>query len=156
MLAVLGVVLVQLVVLGAVAFALGWHVSPPGLAPAGLLILVDWLALKGSRRRVVFGALMQAAVALLVLLPWAARNYIVLGKPILFRSNFGLELAIRRRAYGWQAAHGVNLAGGVDLAVVEEVLGGCFFLEVAAPAGPGRRVVVNEFAEVADEGRVGV
>src|SRR6185437_10868963 len=44
MLAVLGVVLVQLVVLGAVAFALGWHVSPPGLAPAALLVLAGTAA----------------------------------------------------------------------------------------------------------------
>jgi len=68
--------------------------APNLLAAAGLLLLFDWIALNGCRRRVVLGALMQASVALLLLLPWMTRNYIVLGKPLLFRSNFGLELAI--------------------------------------------------------------
>ena len=64
MLAVLGVVLVQLVVLGAVAFALGWHVSPPGLAPAALLILAGTAAF--GALGVLLGGALRAEVVLAV------------------------------------------------------------------------------------------
>jgi len=68
--------------------------SPNLLAAAGLVFLVEYASQKGKRTQVVRGALMLGGVALLMLLPWAARNDLVLGEPILFRSNFGLELAI--------------------------------------------------------------
>ena len=64
LLAVLGVVLVQLVVLGAVAFALGWHVSPPGLAPAALLILAGTAAF--GALGVLLGGTLRAEVVLAV------------------------------------------------------------------------------------------
>jgi hypothetical protein len=41
------------------------------------------------------GWLLTLGIAgLLVLIPWAARNQRVLGSPLLFRSNFGMELAV--------------------------------------------------------------
>ncbi|MBV9059712.1 MAG: ABC transporter permease [Pseudonocardiales bacterium] len=64
MLAVLGVVLVQLLVLGAVAFALGWHLSPPGLAPAALLILAGTAAF--GALGVLLGGALRAEVVLAV------------------------------------------------------------------------------------------
>ncbi|MDQ2791233.1 MAG: multidrug ABC transporter permease [Pseudonocardiales bacterium] len=64
MLAVLGVVLVQLVVLGSVAAALGWHPQPAGLAPAGLLILVGTAAF--GALGVLLGGALRAEVVLAV------------------------------------------------------------------------------------------
>jgi ABC-2 type transport system permease protein len=64
MLSVLGVVLVQLVVLGVVAFALGWHLSPPGLVPAALLILAGTAAF--GALGVLLGGALRAEVVLAV------------------------------------------------------------------------------------------
>ena len=64
MLAVLGVVLVQLVVLATVAIALGWHPSPSGLAPAALLILVGTVAF--GALGVLLGGTLRAEVVLAV------------------------------------------------------------------------------------------
>jgi hypothetical protein len=46
------------------------------------------------RGRLVGTALIAVAALVVVLAPWAARNAAVMGKPILLRSNFGLELAL--------------------------------------------------------------
>jgi ABC-2 type transport system permease protein len=64
MLAVLGVVLVQLVVLGAVALALGWRPEPEGLAPAALLILAGTAAF--GALGVLLGGTLRAEVVLAV------------------------------------------------------------------------------------------
>ncbi|MGH3855316.1 MAG: ABC transporter permease [Pseudonocardiaceae bacterium] len=64
MLAVLGVVLVQLVVLGAVALTLGWHPEPSGLAPAALLILAGTAAF--GALGVLLGGTLRAEVVLAV------------------------------------------------------------------------------------------
>lgn len=64
MLAVLGVVLVQLVVLGAVALALGWHPQPAGMASAALLILAGTLAF--GALGVLLGGALRAEVVLAV------------------------------------------------------------------------------------------
>ncbi|MGH3825308.1 MAG: ABC transporter permease [Pseudonocardiaceae bacterium] len=64
MLAVLGVVLVQLVVLGAVAAALGWRPSPSGLVPAALLILAGTAAF--GALGVLLGGTLRAEVVLAV------------------------------------------------------------------------------------------
>lgn len=61
----------------------GWLVSP-ALGPASLAVV--WL-IRG--RRFVMAS---AAIALIVILPWAARNWLVLRAPIFLRDNFGLEL----------------------------------------------------------------
>jgi ABC-2 type transport system permease protein len=63
-LAVLGVVLVQLVVLGAVAAVLGWHPEPAGLAPAALLILAGTAAF--GALGVLLGGALRAEVVLAV------------------------------------------------------------------------------------------
>lgn len=63
-LAVLGVVLVQLVVLGVVALALGWHPEPAGMAPAALLILAGTLAF--GALGVLLGGALRAEVVLAV------------------------------------------------------------------------------------------
>jgi len=64
MLAVLGVVLVQLVVLGAVAVALGWHPEPAGVAPAALLVLASTAAF--GALGVLLGGTLRAEVVLAV------------------------------------------------------------------------------------------
>jgi ABC-2 type transport system permease protein len=64
MLAVLGVVLVQLVVLGAVAAALGWRPEPAGLVPAGLLVLAGTAAF--GALGVLLGGTLRAEVVLAV------------------------------------------------------------------------------------------
>ncbi len=64
MLAVLGVVLVQLVVLGAVAAALGWRPAPSGLGPAALLILAGTAAF--GALGVLLGGTLRAEVVLAV------------------------------------------------------------------------------------------
>ncbi|MGH3685193.1 MAG: ABC transporter permease [Pseudonocardiaceae bacterium] len=64
MLAVLGVVLVQLVTLGAVAAALGWHPVWAGLAPAALLILAGTAAF--GALGVLLGGALRAEVVLAV------------------------------------------------------------------------------------------
>jgi hypothetical protein len=62
---------------------LGWLVSP-ALAPASLSIV--WL-LRGRRY-----VMISAALAVVVILPWTARNWVALHAPIFLRDNFGLEL----------------------------------------------------------------
>ncbi|MBA2473825.1 MAG: multidrug ABC transporter permease [Pseudonocardiales bacterium] len=64
MLAVLGVVLVQLVVLGSVAAALKWHPRAAGLAPAVLLILAGTAAF--GALGVLLGGALRAEVVLAV------------------------------------------------------------------------------------------
>lgn len=64
MLAVLGVVVVQLVVLGAVALVLGWRPEPAGLAPAALLILTGTAAF--GALGVLLGGTLRAEVVLAV------------------------------------------------------------------------------------------
>jgi ABC-2 type transport system permease protein len=64
MLAVLGVVVVQLVMLGAVALALHWHPEPVGLAPAALLILAGTAAF--GALGVLLGGTLRAEVVLAV------------------------------------------------------------------------------------------
>jgi ABC-2 type transport system permease protein len=64
MLAVLGVVVVQLAALGAVAATLGWHPEPAGLAPATLLILSGTAAF--GALGVLLGGALRAEVVLAV------------------------------------------------------------------------------------------
>jgi hypothetical protein len=60
-----------------------WLVSP-ALGPASLIMV--WL-LRG--RKYVFAS---ATIAVIVIAPWIARNWLVLRSPVLLRDNFGLEL----------------------------------------------------------------
>lgn len=64
---------------------LGWLVSP-ALGPASLAAV--WL-IRGRRY-----VMASAAIALVVILPWAARNWLVLRAPVFLRDNFGLELLL--------------------------------------------------------------
>lgn len=63
-LAVLGVVLVQLLALGAVALTLGWHPEPAGVVPAALLILAGTAAF--GALGVLLGGTLRAEVVLAV------------------------------------------------------------------------------------------
>lgn len=69
MLAVLGVVLVQLVVLGATAAALGWHPEPGGVAFAGVLVLAG-TATFGALGVLLGGALRAEVVLALANTVW--------------------------------------------------------------------------------------
>ena len=62
---------------------LGWLVSP-ALGPASLGVV--WL-LRGRKYVVA-----SAAIAMIVIAPWAMRNWLVFRAPIFLRDNFGLEL----------------------------------------------------------------
>jgi ABC-2 type transport system permease protein len=64
MLAVLGVVVVQLVLLGAVAGLLGWRPEPAGAAPAALLVLAGTAAF--GALGVLLGGVLRAEVVLAV------------------------------------------------------------------------------------------
>src|SRR5579862_7813826 len=67
----------------------------PALLPviAGYCLLAAYAYWPGLRRYAAW-LLLVAAGTLVVLTPWALRNLRALGSPILFRSNFGLELAL--------------------------------------------------------------
>lgn len=65
------------------AMGLGWLVSP-ALGPASLAVV--WL-LRGRKYLIA-----SAAIAIVVIAPWAARNWLVMRAPIFLRDNFGLEL----------------------------------------------------------------
>lgn len=62
---------------------LGWLVSP-ALSPASLAVV--WL-LHGRKY-----VMASAAIAMIVVAPWAARNWLVMRAPVFLRDNFGLEL----------------------------------------------------------------
>jgi len=62
---------------------LGWLVSP-ALGPASLAMV--WL-LRGRKYLIA-----SAAIATIVIVPWAARNWLVMRAPIFLRDSFGLEL----------------------------------------------------------------
>jgi len=62
---------------------LGWLVSP-ALGPASVAMV--WL-LRGRKYLIA-----SAAIATIVIVPWAARNWLVMRAPIFLRDNFGLEL----------------------------------------------------------------
>jgi hypothetical protein len=61
-----------------------------------LPIFVSWLALIAVRiRKGSVGFIAGAALgAMFLLSPWAIRNWITLGSPVLLRSNFGLEMRV--------------------------------------------------------------
>ena len=66
-----------------VVMGLGWLVSP-ALGPASLAAV--WL-IRGRKY-----VMASAAIAMVAILPWGARNWLVLRAPIFLRDNFGLEL----------------------------------------------------------------
>lgn len=88
----------------ALIFAATFFVSPSlGLAIAACSVIL--LARKPQwRGRIGMGAAAAAALAL-VLAPWVVRNDLVLGKPILLRSNMGLELTLANNDLQVTAPH---------------------------------------------------
>ena len=81
----------------AAAAACAFFVSPP----AGLAVCAGWglFALKRlPLRRLLTFALLGVAAMTVLIAPWAIRNKVQLGEPVLLRSNFGLELAIANHA----------------------------------------------------------
>jgi hypothetical protein len=77
----------------AALFAATFFTSPPlGLAVAAcsLILLLRKPAWPGRWQM----SIVAAFALVLVLTPWTIRNYQVMGKPILLRSNMGLELAL--------------------------------------------------------------
>ncbi len=61
-----------------------------------VLVMAAWLAasffVRGSSSRVAWYAAGVLIAGAAVNAPWVIRNYRVLGEPVLFRSNFGIEL----------------------------------------------------------------
>jgi hypothetical protein len=77
-------------VLYGVAFAASFHVQPAFLPVfVGYLVFEAWLSTDSRKWRSI-GLVVLSAVVLCV--PWAARNYRALNAPVFVRSNFGLEL----------------------------------------------------------------
>jgi hypothetical protein len=68
--------------------------GPMFLSMAALMILSQYFTLRTDRRAVLIGTTVIATVTMLLLLPWAYRNYRELGGWVWTRSNFGLELWI--------------------------------------------------------------
>lgn len=81
--------IIGLVVLNALLFFISPQLGVAGYVCLGLLALRRI----PPRRWVGTGALAVAALAIFIV-PWAIRNEQLLGKPILLRSNLGLELAL--------------------------------------------------------------
>jgi 4-amino-4-deoxy-L-arabinose transferase-like glycosyltransferase len=103
--------------------ASGWRWFVLGIY-CGLLILLQpalltvalaygvWLALSNarSRRVVIAGILIATAGLLLTVSPWTLRNYVVFGRFIPVRDNFGLELWLGNRP-GMQGKGTVDYSG---------------------------------------------
>ncbi len=101
----------------------GWLVSP-ALGPASLAVV--WL-LRGRKY-----AIAAAAIAMIVIAPWAVRNSLVMRAPVFLRDNFGLELFLSNNdlagtreedaeAERYQRWHpGSNAAVAADLARIGE------------------------------------
>ena len=102
---------------------LGWLVSP-ALGPA--LLAVVWL-IRGRKYLIA-----SLAIVMIVIAPWAARNWLVMRAPIFLRDNFGLELFLSNndlagtreddaKAERYQRWHpGSNAAVAAELARVGE------------------------------------
>jgi hypothetical protein len=82
------------VALAALLTGLSALLSPVFLSAVALVMLAEWLTLRGARRAVLLGSLVVVAGVFLILFPWAYRNHRQLGGWIWTRSNFGLELWI--------------------------------------------------------------
>lgn len=84
---------------GAAILGIGWGLAFH-LAPTGLPVLIALLGCAvllpsgGRMRDRLLRATMTGAVAALVCLPWAIRNYRQLGAIVFVRDNFGLELSV--------------------------------------------------------------
>jgi hypothetical protein len=68
-------------------------ISPAFLTLFGAFVIAGF-ALRSERRMYFRFAAVQVAVVASFLAPWAVRNYIQLGSPVVMRSNTGLELYI--------------------------------------------------------------
>lgn len=62
-----------------------------------LFLGVEWICRASERKQILRSGLAIAAISLIGIAPWAARNYVVLGGFVPLRSNFGLELAVGNR-----------------------------------------------------------
>lgn len=71
-------------------------IRPAGLATLVVLIPVMWLQM-GRSRRGLTGGVVALAVGLAVMVPWVARNWVVLGEPALVSTDTG--------AASWDGAH---------------------------------------------------
>jgi hypothetical protein len=72
------------------------------LCPNILLVPVLFLALESlcrpaERTQILRSGMVVAAIGLICITPWVARNYLVLGGVVPLRSNLGLELAVGNR-----------------------------------------------------------
>jgi hypothetical protein len=80
----------------ALVSGLAWGISllfyPAMLPLMGCLLVAGFFLLPGAAY--IKFALIQAALALLLLSPWIIRNQIALGAPVATRTNFGLELRL--------------------------------------------------------------
>lgn len=113
--------------------ALTLFVSPPiGLA-AGLCWTVFAFRRLDFRRLLQLG-LFTAVAVLMVLTPWVVRNQRAFGEPVLFRSNFGLELAIANHP-GALADDAPELIHVHRVAAIHPFQGAAVPPFVVAPAG---------------------
>jgi hypothetical protein len=72
----------------------------PSILPGGvLMVLAELVSRQNLKWRVVRGSLLLFLTFLVCIFPWGIRNYRVMGGFVLFRSNFGLEMAIGNNAY---------------------------------------------------------
>lgn len=68
--------------------------SPAMLPAVVLMFLVEWRCQRGQRRRTILGGATIVGISMVIVFPWAYRNYALWNGFIPFRSNFGLELRI--------------------------------------------------------------
>jgi hypothetical protein len=66
------------------------------LVPA-LFLAVEWICRTSERRQILRSGVAITVISLSCIVPWAVRNYLVLGGFVPLRSNFGLELAVGNR-----------------------------------------------------------
>jgi Ca2+/Na+ antiporter len=84
--------------------AITFFISPPtGLA--AYCVLVTSFAAHLARSKWPIAALVAAVTLAAVIAPWTVRNSIVMGEPVILRSNLGLELSLAYFPEALDAAH---------------------------------------------------
>jgi len=110
------------------AYAVVW-----GIAALTNTAILAWLPFSGcwlayrlhrSGKRFLTPVLFSAAVFWLTLMPWLVRNYVVFGKPVFIRDNFGNELRVGNNplSEGWKVGR-YEAIGNFGLAPLTRRLG---------------------------------
>jgi hypothetical protein len=84
----------QLAVAGGILVGTSCLLCASVLPVVVLLLLAEVVSQRRNLRPLISPVLQLTGIAVLVILPWTCRNYLVLGGIVPIRSNWGLELAV--------------------------------------------------------------